>query len=209
MNDTCTCGHPWRDHYDRKPIGRYCVGTNDCLCEEFYEANAKLQMAKDRYVANHTYEEVEQKPKLKMQLILLGESSLYVNVEEVDARFHRGAQYFAATNFWIARTDDTNYLGSSLRLGTNGGRLENAGDFPSASDRTAWIERMEIALKEWSENWEWFKTCSPSCTNHCPPPKPARVEKEEWTMKAMAVRSDSSQITDMPDRIKVIHYTVY
>lgn len=124
------------------------------------------------------------RPKLKMQLILLGESSLYVKVEEVDARFVNNGDnektFLSSSGFLIRSCSYVTFDRSSLELlGSFRGEehTEHAVSFAYHSEREAFIERMEAAIKEWSENWEGFKTCSHSCTNHCPPPQPARVEK--------------------------------
>lgn len=203
MNNTCTCGHGIVAH--RALLGtsedpHICFPADEmCICRK-YQTSPFQQDAK---------------PKLKMQLILLGESSLFVKVEEVDARFVAASEsrYQDSRGFFISVQPNTFFSDKYIDLSGPIGRKENAGDFPSDEERSKWIKNLELALKEWSEHWEGFKTCSPFCTNHCPPPQPARVEKEELVAGIFRRNGDSLHSapgSNFPDPdISVIHYTFY
>lgn len=199
MNDTCTCGHVLKEYYEPGRMKSYC-SVDCCPC-----------------CGIPTYKTVPTpKPKLKMQLILLGESSLYVKVEEADARwkpaFDGCSTSFASDNFTLYAGSICELLApplhrSALRLGMG----EIAKTFVSRATRSTWIKIMEDSLKEWSENWEGFKTCSPSCTNHCPPPQSARVEKKEGRIEGYEDGKDGRRVwsKSLGMDVATIHYTVY
>lgn len=205
---------------------RFSYSDPRCPCEQFREKG--VAESNDKYVkAVSDYEPLpdtpmnnmlSKRPKLKMQLILIGESSLCVKVEEVDARwsdYHHDneARVYRARNYFNIEyaSFPEMYIDCGILHLSASVNKECTRAFELASDRTKWIADVEFALKEWSEHWAGFKTCSPSCTNHCPPPQPARMEKRESESALVYYREDAKGTgaeIEQPN-LKVIHYTVY
>lgn len=184
------CGHPKSRHTEpflRLPFVINCL--SGCLCPGF-EANVAPSPT----------------PKLKLQLILLGESSLYVKVEEVDARWIKSLNNsFVSSHSFVlevcyAVKIEWPHFYFSIRK--DGKCQETTKTFSDADGRDKWITLLKSALKEWAENWEGFKSCTPSCTNHCPPHAPARVEKKEHALEYWD-RGVSTTVS------KVINYTIW
>lgn len=222
MNSTCTCGHEKNLHGCTScPTEEgHCRGCIGCL---HFSGAAKIETTNGTYASFHHYQEANAKPKLKMQLILLGESSLYVKVEEVDARWkstENGISASFATDFFTLYSGNVCEL-LALPLHRSALRLfkgEVAKTFVSRETRSAWIDDMEDAIKEWSENWAGFNahwsedgSCDHACKIHVPRPSNARVEKEERYLIPLTagVSITPGANTNLTTDFKVIHYTVY